>query len=379
MHDEAAHRSPSIDGSISISAAHPLDVVIALVTRWSKLFSRGWGDESLLTRLSSPVSYHDPPPSVSVTWSPRGERGGILRRDGSFASPLKLLPKEASTAHARAWTRAGNHAAVVILAASRDEGYQVRERVFGPLVRLGFDLYFMENPFYGLRRTRGGPGLITVSDHGMMVLGMVLEARALLEHLREHYQKVAVAGYSMGGHMAAITAAVSPFPLACAAMAAGASAGSVYIRGLLSWCVDFRALGAAFRNFPATSTSSGPVADAGSSGSAQPRDIFADRTGMVSMGQNVRGSARSSAAARERLLQLFAVADVTCFPPPQRPDAAVIAGCQRDGYVLRRETERLHQHWPGSILRWIPAGHFSALISSRRALCDCVADAVGKL
>jgi hypothetical protein len=127
-----------------------------------------------------------------------------------------------------------------------------------------------------------------------MVLGMVREARALLEHLRERYPKVAVAGYSMGGHMAAITAAVSPFPLACAALAAGASASSVYTGGLLSWSVDFTGLG---------------------------------------------GGAIQRAAARERLRQLFTVADVNCFPPPVRCDAAIIAGCQRDGYVLRSETE----------------------------------------
>jgi len=345
MHEEAANRSSEIGGGVSIAAAHPLDIVIALMSRWSKLFSRGWGDESLITRLSSRVSYHDSPASISVTWRSRSQSGGILRRDGAFVSPLTLLPKEASTAHVRAWTRDGNRTAVVILAASRDEGYQVRERVFGPLIRRGLDLYFMENPFYGLRRTRGGPALITVSDHGLMVLGMVLEARALLEHLRAHYRKVAVAGYSMGGHMAAITAAVSPFPLACAALAAGASASSVYTRGLLSWSVDFPALGAAL----------------GAAGSA------------------IGGGMTQSAAARERLLQLFTVADVTCFPAPMRSDAAVIAGCERDGYVLRSETERLHRHWPGSTLRWIPAGHFSALVSSRRALCDGVADAVKKL
>jgi len=245
-----------------------------------------------------------------------------------------LLPKEASSAHVRAWTREGNSAAVVILAASRDEGYQVRERVFGPLTARGIDLYFMENPFYGLRRTRGGPSLITVSDHGLMVLGMVWEARALLEHLSSGYQRLAVAGYSMGGHMAAITAAVSPFPLACAAMAAGASGSSVYTRGLLSWSVDFNRLG---------------------------------------------GGVTQRAAAQARLQHLFSVADVTCFPSPMRADAAVIAGCNRDGYVLRSETERLHQHWPGSTLRWIAAGHFSALVSSRRTLCDCIADAVEKL
>src|SRR5271165_7042536 len=179
------------------------------MSRWSKLFSQGWGDESLLTTLSTRISYADPPSSISVTWSSARKRRGMVRRDGAFASPLALLPKEASTAHVRAWTREGNSAAVVILAASRDEGYQVRERVFGPLTARGLDIYFMENPFYGLRRTRGGPSLITVSDHGLMVLGMVWEARALLEHLRTDYLKVAVAGYSMGGHMAAITPAGS--------------------------------------------------------------------------------------------------------------------------------------------------------------------------
>src|SRR5208337_3822349 len=330
--EETANRSVGIVGSAA--AAHPLDLLIACMSRWSKLFSQGWGDESLLTKLSSRVSYHDPPSSISITWSAAHERGGVVRRDGAFDSPLTLLPEEARTAHVRAWTREGNSAAVVILAASRDEGYQVRERVFGPLTARGIDLYFMENPFYGLRRTHGGPSLITVSDHGLMVLGMVLEGRALLEHLRSDYPRVAVAGYSMGGHMAAITAAVSPFPLACAAMAAGASGSSVYTRGLLSWSVDFSALG---------------------------------------------GGATQRAAAKARLQQLFTVADVTCFPAPMRADAAVIAGCKRDGYVLRSETERLHQHWPGSTLRWIAAGHFSALVSSRRALCDCIADAVEKL
>jgi len=332
MQPETANRSDRIVGSIA--AAHPLDLLIAVMSRWSKLFSHGWGDESLLTTLTTRVSYADPPSSISLTWSSAREHGGVVRRDGAFASPLALLPIEAGTAHVRAWTREGNSAAVVILAASRDEGYQVRERVFGPLTERGIDLYFMENPFYGLRRTRQGPSLITVSDHGLMVLGMVWEARALLENLRDRYPRVAVAGYSMGGHMAAITAAVSPFPLACAAMAAGASASSVYTRGLLSWSVDFSRLG---------------------------------------------GGATQRAAAQARLRDLFAVADVTCFPAPMRSDAAVIAGCRRDGYVLRSETERLHRHWPGSMLRWIPAGHFSALVSSRRALCDCVADAVDKL
>jgi hypothetical protein len=167
-----------------------------------------------------------------------------------------------------------------------------------------------------------------------MALGMVLEARALLEELRSHYRKLAIVGYSMGGHMAAITAAVSPFPVACAALAAGASAGSVYTRGLLSWGVDFDSLG---------------------------------------------GGPAQRAEAQERLQRLYEPADITRYGSPVRTDAAVIGGCTRDGYVLRSETERLHRHWPGSTLRWLPAGHFSALMTSRKALCDCVTEAIEKL
>ena len=321
-------------GDISATRAHPLDLLIAGASRGSKLFSRGWGEESLLTELSTRVSYGDPPSPISVEWQSARKRGRIVQRDGTFASPLELLPRQTRTVHVRARLQEGNRAACVILAASRDEAYQPREHVFGPLIARGLDLYLLVSPFYGRRRVPGGPSRITVSDHGLMALGMVLEARALLENLSDRYPKLAVAGYSMGGHMAAITAAVSPFSVACGALATGASASTIYTSGLLSWSVDLDALG---------------------------------------------GDPKLRSAARERLQRLFSVADITRYPPPIRADAAVIAGCTRDGYVASSETKRLHQHWDGSSLRWIPAGHFSALVTSGPALRDCVVEAVGRL
>ena len=140
--------------------------------------------------------------------------------------PLTKLPSEARTVHLRSWTREGNRNACVILAGSHDEGYGIRERVFGSLVERGIDLYFLENPYYGVRRIPGGISALKVSDQALMALGMVLEARALLGSLRPQYTNLAAAGYSMGGHMAAITAAVTPFPIACAALATGASAST---------------------------------------------------------------------------------------------------------------------------------------------------------
>jgi len=317
-----------------VPSAHPLDLAVAWLSRRSKLFSHGWGDEALLARLSDSASYFDPPAHIEMSWSTGHQRRGATRRDGTFLSPLELLPEHTRRVHVRAWTRTGHIAACVILAASRDEGFRLREHVFGDLIARGLDLYFLENPFYGSRRSPEGPASMTVSDHGLMALGMVLEARALLEHLNTRYLKMVVAGYSMGGHMAAITAAVSPFAVACAALATGAAASSIYLHGLLSWSVDLHAL---------------------------------------------EGAPNLRAPARERLLQLFEVADLARYPLPARPDSAVIAGCMRDGYVFKSETERLHQHWRGSALRWIPAGHFSALVTSRRALCDSVNEAADKL
>jgi hypothetical protein len=332
--ETTANRMTGLDVDGVSAGTHPVDLAVAWLSKRAKLFSRGWGDESTLAEFSSRTRYLTAPAPANVEWVAQRKRGSDTRCDGTFASPLTALPDAVKTVHVRAWTRKGNRAACVMLAASRDEGYWIRERVFGSLTGRGIDLYLVENPYYGLRRDGRGPSDITVSDHGLMALAMVLEARGLLDSLRDQYPKLAVAGYSMGGHMAALTAAVSSLPVACAALATGASASAIYTRGLLSWSVDFENLG----------------------------------TG-----------ADGCAAARERLRKLFEVADVTGYRPPVRADASVVSGCTRDGYVLQSETERLHRHWKGCTLRWIDAGHFSALLTQRRALCECVEAAIGKL
>ena len=255
---------------------HGLDRAVAWWSRNSRLFSRGWGDEAVLAEFSDRERYFSQPPPIAVEWTTPTKHGANLRRDGKFRSPMAALPPAVATAHVRSWTRAGNQAACVILAASRDEGYWIREQVFLPLTARGIDLFLLESPYYGLRRDGRGPSEITVADHGLMALAMVLEARSLLDHLQSQYRKLAVAGYSMGGHMAALTAAVSSIPLACAALATGASASAIYTRGLLSWSVDLNTLG--------------------------------------------------GEAARQRLRALFDVADLTSFPLPIRVDAAVCVG-----------------------------------------------------
>lgn len=287
-----------------------------------------------MQRLVARGSFDQPLGPISFDWSVPEHQNSRIQRDGRFRSPMDLLPAEAQTAHVRVWSRTGNTSACVILAASRDEGYKTRERVFGDLVSRGIDLYLLENPFYGLRRTSSSASLATFSDHVLMNLASVWEARALLSYLRSFYSRLAIAGYSMGGHMAALTAATSLFPIACAALATGASAAPIYTKGLLSWSVNLNALA---------------------------------------------GQKSLRPAAKERLRLLIEAADLTRQPPPIRTDTAILVGCTGDGYVLPRQVERLHEHWPGSILRWLRAGHVTGLFFFKAALRDAVADATSKL
>ncbi|WP_375759814.1 alpha/beta hydrolase family protein [Corallococcus exercitus] len=112
--------------------SHVVDVLFAGLARRARLFTDGW------------------------------------RRDGTFTSPLPHLTPPVQTAHVR-WLsaeRTRGRAACVVLAASREEGFALRERLYTPLVREGIDLFLLENPYYGVRRPPGqkGGALRTVSD-----------------------------------------------------------------------------------------------------------------------------------------------------------------------------------------------------------------------
>lgn len=319
--------------------AHVVDVLFAGLARRARLFTGGWGDEPFLEKVEVGTSFLPEPARVSPIWGDAKSRRGTWVRDGTFTSPLPLLAPPVQTAHVR-WLSAGStrgRSACVVLAASREEGFALRERLYTPLVREGIDLFLLENPYYGVRRPLGqkGGALRTVSDHVLMNLGMVEEARALLTWLRDAgYERLGIAGYSMGGYMAALTAVLFPEPLAVAALAAGASPVPVFTRGLLSWSIAFAELD---------------------------------------------GTRRDAEQARQRLGRIFDLANLTKFPPPRQPGAAILLACKKDGFVPAAETRALHAHWKESELRWVDAGHVSAILTERTALCAAVRDSLARV
>jgi hypothetical protein len=319
---------------------HWLDRAYARLASRRPLFQAGWGDEALLAATSEKGALAGPSPETArPLFGPRQRRRGVWVRDGRFCSPEPGLLGPVATAHVRWLTLSASPArsACLVLAGSREEGFTLREAVYRPLVLRGTDILLLESPFSGLRRApaQRTAAVRTVSDHLLLNLALLQEARALLAYLQEAgYHRRAVAGFSMGGFMAAAVAALSTEPLAVAALAAGTTPAPVFTRGLLSRSVDFRALGE------------------GHGGEE---------------------------AARVRLASLFGLADTSLLPPPVRPEAAVVVGFLRDGYVAAADTAALHAHWPRSRLRWADAGHISALLFHREALRTAVADALDGL
>jgi pimeloyl-ACP methyl ester carboxylesterase len=315
---------------------HPLDHVVGCLSRGS-LFTDGWGDARFLATVSNgmPLAVDATAPVVSWESEERSVRGA--RQDGTFESPYGGLPAGVRRARVRWLRSAGQHARAVcvVLAASRDEGFRLRTWLFAPLLAEGIDLFLLENPFYGSRRPHGqrGAWIRTVSEQVQMNIATVEEARALLAYAEQvGYRQAAVAGYSMGGYMAALTAAATRAPIGVAALAAGASPAPVFTGGAHCRSISFRALG---------------------------------------------GS--SDRVARERLARVLEVASARRFPPPARPTAAVILACARDGFVPISEAEALHAHWPGSELRVVGgAGHLSAIFIEASRLRAAVRDAVDR-
>jgi predicted alpha/beta hydrolase family esterase len=82
---------------------------------------------------------------------------------------------------------------------------------------------------------------------------------------------------------------------------------------------------------------------------------------------------------RARLAELFGAADLDRHPPPRRPEAAVLVGARRDGYVRADQIEALAARWRGSELVWLDTGHAGALVRHGAALRAAALRALDRL
>jgi hypothetical protein len=361
--------------------------------------------------------------------------------EASFDSPVAgrardALPPESRTAHAL-WVRprapAPGAPTALHLAATGDHGFGRREHLGLPLVARGVGTLALESPFYGRRRPAGqrGARLARVSDLLLLGRATLEEALLLLHWLRrDGAERIGVAGLSMGGVHACMVASLYPGPLALAPLLAPRSAAAAYVHGALARATAWERLqrdsaareaeilaaveaaaAAGTRVAPARAVAAAAEREAAALAAASPPPPplplrgapgnaseagrweaagawLAAWSGAAAAGLAAAagrsGSARAgperhagAAALLERVLEAYT--DVTRFPVPARPDAAVVVGATHDLYVGRRAVLELHAHLPGSEVRWVPGGHVSSFILHQQAFRDAIADSLDRL
>lgn len=312
---------------------HPVDrlggLIVSRGPQRLRFFSEGWGDEAVLEAMDLPGAAPRP---VDIAWEPpQAERGTVIRI-GRFPSPVAALPEASRTAIVtRVEPGRGARRLVVLMAAWNEHDPRARMALARRLASIGIGSLILENPYYGVRR----PGdhdqpIRTVSDFALMGTGAMTEGRALLATARSEADTVGVAGYSMGGNLAALISATVPFPVATAPLAPSHSPAPVYLDGVLRGGIDWTALG-------------------------------------------------GEATADPRLRSILLKASVLRVAPAPHTRHAVLVAARGDAYVPREATEALHRHWPGSELRWNGGGHATLLWRRKSDLVAAIRDTFQRL
>jgi hypothetical protein len=313
---------------------HPIDRIAAVMIRRGperlRIFPGGWGDEKYVAQLDHIGTLQTSAPALEISWGPTKHLADRTVRDGRFAA-ISDVPAAAGTATIRIVEPAhGTTRLCLLMAAWNDHGYNTRQQLSNELLKRGIGSLILEIPYYGSRRLVGSDDqpIQTVADFARMGLGAVTEGRALLAHFRKDYQ-MGVSGYSMGGNIGALVGAAAGFPVAMAPLAASHSPGPVFLDGVISNGIQWQALG----------------------GRQQER----------------------------RLREALTAASVLRLPSPKWSDSAVLVAARGDGFIPTSAVEQLHQHWPGSELRWRPGGHATLLWRQRAVLADAVADSFDRV
>ena len=315
---------------------HPIDLLAPVgfrLDRRSKVFVGGWGDPDALGLFDRGLTAADPLPALELQWSRKEEHRGFRVRRASVTSPVAdMLPPDTRVVTVE-WIEPaqGSDRVVVLLPAWNDEHFAARRKFATALAVRGVSSLIADIAFYGARRIHpvSTPAIRTVGEFAVMGYSAVAEARGLVA-VATGMGHGGVAGYSMGGNLAAHVSATVARPIATAPLAASHGPAPVYLRGALHRAIAWPALG-------------------------------------------------GRQDARSRLEDLLAKASVLHLPPLAHHPAAVLVSGSRDGFVLPEFSRDLAAHWGAELRTVHGVGHGTLLWRHRPVLLDAIVDSFDRL
>lgn len=323
-------------------------------------FSGGWGGkklvllENMIKQLFPDFASQTWPPNlIHPVWKTVWETNNSCLREGVFQTPcseqlMHALPPESLTARvaflAPKSVSPHNTACVVHLAGTGDHSFERRLRLGGPLLKQNIATMVLESPFYGQRRPmlQRGSKLLCVSDLLLLGSATIDEARSLLYWLDTEagFGKTGVCGLSMGGVHAAMVGSLHPTPLATLPFLSPHSAVVAFCEGILKHATAW--------------------------------DVLREDGAMQQASMTLE-------EARERMRSVLSLTDVTRFPIPKSPEAAIFVGATDDGYIPKHSVLELQKAWPGSEVRWVTGGHVSSFLLHNDVFRRAIVDALDRL
>ena len=346
-----------------------LDRLYAGLSNRLLFFKDGWGDLPRIRELRRAGSHLGSPQVIEVRWEEAVETQNALLHRGAFPSPYDdlPLPAESRTAFFELVLppKASRETPICLhFAATGDEGFSRRRRALAiPLLRYGIGSLILENPYYGRRRPpdQHKKMLNRFSDLWAMGGATVEEGRSLVQWLRrEGYERLGVCGISMGGSMAARVAVQQEEPMAVIGCVTAHSASAVFTEGIL-------------KDYLAWETLERELED-GPSGNGPSRKRTGGREA-IERNRETEGVSPAMALMRERL----DVTDLRQYSPPRLPEAAFLVAASCDAYIPPASATLLHDHWPGSTMRWLRSGHVGAFLFHRSDFLKAIRDAFSRL
>jgi pimeloyl-ACP methyl ester carboxylesterase len=294
-----------------------------------QVFPEGWG--APYSQLKEIYTIQPPHPlsDLKIRWSPAKREKALLYKEGEFRVPQSEgLPEEIRDAHFR--FICPTHPSMklcLILAGWGEHGYNLRMRLVRALHAKGIGSLLLENPYHGRRILpgRAGTPVLTVAEPGHLVRAAAYEGRGLLHYFNKQGYEVGVAGFSMGGTIAAWISLRHPYPLPTTLMAAPYSPEVGLCDGIM-------------------------------------------RRGIVwSKLANLKDP-------EEKLRKLLRRVSLLNIPPPKKVQRIIMLAARNDRIIPPESVRAFHEHWSQSELRWRPGGHISMWLFDVPSMAQSITD-----
>jgi len=316
-----------------------IDKLASSFTNRLKFFKKGIGDFTYLESLQNELEFFLSSPNIDINWTKTQEIFSRKILSGNFLSPYSHhLPEESKIAYIKMLVPKNippKPFVCIHFAATGDQGFS--KRLLGlalPLLKKKIISVILEIPYYGKRKpkTQFHVFVNTLSDFFKMAAGTILEGISLVNYFqKEGYPIVAVTGISMGGIIASYVGAFCRLRTPVISCLGPHSPESVFLKGMLSNSVAWQAIA---------------------------KDLDGDIQ-----------------TAREYVRSRMILYELTSLPVPLAVNSSIVIGGTKDGYVLPESVQRLHEHWKGSELRWVKAGHVSGIFTKTKQFRKAIVDA----